>query len=159
MIDGGRDQLALDLLRDMDGQDVTLLRIDAHWKAKRYDRAGEMLEAFYAGQPAGTPLDQPVRMGLIKAAVGFALAGDTFGLSRLRSKFGDAMVVTPEWPIFDLVTGQVAITSLEFKAVASQVADVGGINAFLASYRDTYAGEGALAPLNAAAPGADLASL
>ena len=158
MIDGGRDQLALDLLRDMDGQDVTLLRIDAHWKAKRYDRAGEMLEAFYAGQPTGTPLDQPVRMGLIKAAVGFALAGDTFGLSRLRSKFGDAMVVTPEWPIFDLVTGQVAITSLEFKAVASQVADVGGIDAFLASYRDTYAGEGALAPLTAAEPDAGLAA-
>ena len=158
MIDGGRDQLALDLLRDMDGQDVTLLRIDAHWKAKRYDQASEMLEVFYAGEPAGTPLAQPVRMGLIKAAVGFALAGDTFGLSRLRSKFGDAMVVTPEWPIFDLVTGQVAVTSLEFKSVASQVADVGGINAFLASYRDTYAGEGALAPLNAAKPEVDLAA-
>jgi tetratricopeptide (TPR) repeat protein len=158
MIDGGRDQLALDLLRDMDGQDVTLLRIDAHWRAKRYDQASEMLEALYAGQPAGAPLDQPVRMGLIKAAVGFALAGDTFGLSRLRSKFGDAMVVTPEWPIFDLVTGQVAVTSLEFKAVASQVADVGGIDAFLASYRDTYAGEGALAPLTATEPGAGLAS-
>ncbi|MBE0578399.1 hypothetical protein [Devosia sp.] len=158
MIDGGRDQLALDLLRDMDGQDVTLLRIDAHWKAKRYDRAGEMLEAFYADQPAGAPLDRGVRMGLVKAAVGFALAGDSFGLSRLRSKFGDAMVVTPEWPIFDLVTGQVAVTSLEFKAVASQVADVGGINAFLASYRDTYAGEGALAPLSAAEPEAGLAA-
>lgn len=159
MIDGGRDQLALDLLRDMDGRDVTLLRIDAHWKAKRYDQAGEMLEAFYAEQPAGTPLSQPVRLGLIKAAVGFALSGDTFGLSRLRSKFGDAMVVTPEWPMFDLVTGQIAITSLEFKAVASQVADVGGINAFLASYRDTYAGEGSLAPLTAAEPSAGLASL
>lgn len=159
MIDGGRDQLALDLLRDVDGSDATLLRIDAHWKAKRYDQASEMLEAFYAGQPEGVPLSQPVRLGLIKAAVGFALSGDTFGLSRLRAKFGDAMVVTPEWPMFDLVTGQVAITSLEFKAVASQVADVGGINAFLASYRDTYAGEGALAPLNAAEPGADLASL
>ena len=159
MIDGGRDQLALDLLRDMDGQDVTLLRIDAHWKAKRYDRAGEMLEAFYADQPAGAPLDRGVRMGLVKAAVGFALAGDSFGLSRLRSKFGDAMVVTPEWPIFDLVTGQVAVTSLEFKAVASQVADVGGINAFLASYRDTYAGEGALAPLSAAEPEAGLAAV
>ena len=159
MIDGGRDQLALDLLRDVDGSDATLLRIDAHWKAKRYAQASEMLEAFYAGQPEGVPLSQPVRLGLIKAAVGFALSGDTFGLSRLRAKFGDAMVVTPEWPMFDLVTGQVAITSLEFKAVASQVADVGGINAFLASYRDTYAAEGALAPLNAAAPGADLASL
>ncbi|KRA45575.1 hypothetical protein [Devosia sp. Root635] len=159
MIDGGRDQLALDLLRDMDGRDATLLRIDAHWKAKRYDRAGEMLEALYAEQPAGVPLGQPVRLGLIKAAVGFALSGDAFGLSRLRAKFGDAMVVTPEWPMFDLVTGQVAVTSLEFKAVASQVADVGGINAFLASYRDTYAGEGALAPLNAAEPSAGLASL
>ena len=158
MIDGGRDQLALDLLRDMDGRDATLLRIDAHWKAKRYDQAGEMLEAFYADQPVGTPLTQPVRLGLIKAAVGFALSGDAFGLSRLRSKFGDAMVVTPEWPMFDLVTGQVAVTSLEFKAVASQVSDVGGINAFLASYRETYAGEGALAPLNAAEPSAGLAS-
>lgn len=158
MIDGGRDQLALDLLRDMDGPDVTLLRIDAHWKAKRYDQASEMLESLYAGQPAGVPMDQAVRMGLIKAAVGFALAGDTFGLSRLRAKFGDAMVVTPEWPIFDLVTSQVSVTSLEFKAVARQVADVGGINAFLASYRDTYAGEGALAPMTATAPGTSLAS-
>lgn len=158
MIDGGRDQLALDLLRDMDGRDANLLRIDAHWKAKRYDQASEMLEAFYADQPAGTPLGQNVRMGLIKAAVGFALSGDAFGLSRLRSKFGDAMVVTPEWPMFDLVTGQIAVTSLEFKAVASQVSDVGGINAFLASYRETYAGEGALSPLTAAEPSAGVAS-
>jgi hypothetical protein len=159
MIDGGRDQLALDLLRDMNGRDATLLRIDAHWRAKRYAQASEMLEAFYSDQPEGQPLAQPVRLGLIKAAVGFALSGDAFGLSRLRAKFGDAMVVTPEWPMFDLVTGQVAVTSLEFKAVASQVADVGGINAFLASYRDTYAGEGALAPLNAAEPSAKLASV
>jgi tetratricopeptide (TPR) repeat protein len=156
MIDGGRDQLALDLLRDMDGRDVNLLRIDAHWKAKRYEQAGEMLEKLYASQP--TPLGAGVRMGIIKAAVAFALSGDTFGLSRLRSKFGDAMVVTPEWPMFDLVTGQVAITSLEFKAVAAQVADVGGINAFLSSYRDTYAGEGALSPLAAAEQAGDLAS-
>lgn len=158
MIDGGRDQLALDLLRDMDGQDANLLRIDAHWKAKRYDQASEMLETLYANQPEGKPLTQPVRMGLIKAAVGFALADDAFGLSRLRAKFGDAMVVTPEWPMFDLVTGQVAITSLEFKAVANQVANVGGINAFLSSYRDTYAGEGALSPLTASEPSAGLAS-
>jgi hypothetical protein len=65
------------------------------------------------------------------------------------------MVTTPEWPMFDLVSGQVAITSLEFKAVASQVSDVGGINAFLAAYRDTY--KGALTPLNAAEPAARVA--
>ncbi|SEP98512.1 hypothetical protein SAMN05428969_1410 [Devosia sp. YR412] len=158
MIDGGRDQLALDLLRDMDGMDADLLRIDAHWKAKRYDQASELLEALYSDQASGGPLGPQVRLGLIKAGVGFALAGDQFGLSRLRSKYGDAMVTTPEWPMFDLVTGQTEITSIEFKTVASQVAGVDGINAFLASYRDTYAGEGALAPLAASQPIGNLAS-
>lgn len=158
MIDGGRDQLALDLLRDMDGMDAKLLRIDAHWKAKRYDQASELLEALYADQIDGGPLGQQVRLGLIKAGVGFALADDQFGLARLRSKYGDAMVTTPEWPMFDLVTGQTQITSVEFKVVANQVAGVDGINAFLASYRDTYASDGALAPLNASQPSAGVAS-
>lgn len=158
MIDGGRDQLALDLLRDMDGRDVTLLRIDAHWKAKRYDQAAEMLEALYATQPGASPLSREARMGLIKAAVGFALANDAFGLSRLRSKFGDAMVTSPEWPMFDLVTSRIEITSMEFKAVAAQVSGLDGINAFLSSYRETYSGEGALAPLTATEPSAGVAS-
>ncbi|HEY8575503.1 MAG TPA: hypothetical protein VIL88_04100 [Devosia sp.] len=158
MIDGGRDQLALDLLRDMDGQDVELLRIDAHWKAQRYSQASELLEGLFARAAGDTPLAPQVRMGLIKAGVGFALSGDAFGLSRLRSKYGEAMVTTPEWPMFDLVTGQTEITSAEFKTVASQVAGVDSINAFLASYRETYAGAGALAPTNATEPTGDVAS-
>ena len=156
MIDGGRHQLALDLLRDLDGSDAALLRIDAHWKAQRYVEAGELLEVLYSGQSA--PLGQQARMGLVKAGVGFALANDQFGLARLRSKYGEAMVTTPEWPMFDLVTARTEITSVEFKTVASQVAGVDGINAFLASYRDTYGGEGALAPLNASEPTAGVAS-
>jgi tetratricopeptide (TPR) repeat protein len=147
MIDGGRDQLGLDLVRDLDGRDVTLLRIDAHWKARRYSEASEMIEALYAGDDANADLTQPARMGVIRAAVGYVLANDGLGLSRLRSKFGDAMVTSPEWPMFDLVTGNIEVTSLEFKTVANQVSGVDGINSFLASYRDTYAADGALAPL------------
>ena len=159
MIDGGRDQLALDMLRDLDGRDATLLRIDAHWKARRYTEASEMIEALYANPAPGTALSQPARMSVIKAAVGFVLAGDTFGLSRLRSKFGDAMVTSPEWPMFDLVTGNIEVTSLAFKTVANQVAGTDGINAFLSSYRETYGGEGALAPTIASEPSGDVASV
>lgn len=155
MIDGGRDQLGLDLIRDMDGRDVDLMRIDANWKARRYGQASEMLEALYAGQAT---LSQPARMGVIKAAVGYALANDQIGLQRLRSKFGDSMVTSPEWAMFDLVTGRADITSLEFKKVASQVANVEGINAFLSSYRETYGPDGSLAPLSASEPSAGLAS-
>ena len=147
MIDGGRDQLGLDLIRDLDGLDVTLMRIDAHWKAKRYSQAAEMIEALYAGPTTDAALSQPARMGVIRAAVGYVLANDRMGLARLRSKFGEAMVTSPEWPMFDLVTGNVEVTSLEFKTVAAQVSGVEGINAFLASYRDTYGPDGALAPM------------
>jgi len=152
LIDSGRDQMAMDLLRDMSGRDVQLMQIDAHWKAKRYARAAEMLEAMFSDLQPGVPLSQTARMGLVKAAVGFAFANDTFGQSRLRAKFGDAMVTAPEWPMFDLVTGTMEITSLEFKAVAAQVSGLDGINAFLASYRETYGGRGALAPLEVSQP-------
>ncbi|MDB5472838.1 MAG: hypothetical protein JWP99_141 [Devosia sp.] len=158
MIDGGRDQLALDMLRDMDGIDVVQLRIEAQWKAKRYSEAGEMIEALHAVTPGGS-LSQPARMSLIKAAVGYVLANDRFALGRLRSKFGEAMVTSPEWPMFDLVTGDIAVTSIEFKAVASQVSGVQGINAFLSSYREVYGTSGALAPLAASESGAGLASV
>jgi hypothetical protein len=149
MLDGGRDQLALDLVRDLSGRDVDLLRIDANWRARRYSQAGEMIETLYAADAAAGPLNQAARMGVIRAAVGFALSGDTLGLARLRSKFGEVLVTSPEWPMFDLVTGPLDITSVEFKGVAAQVANVEGINAFLASYRETYGSGGALAPLTA----------
>ncbi|ODT68212.1 MAG: hypothetical protein ABS75_21355 [Pelagibacterium sp. SCN 63-23] len=159
MVDGGRDQLALDLVSRMDGKDVELLRIDAHWKARRYSQAGEMLEAIYGREPAGTPLTRTARMNLVKAAVGYVLASDEFGLSRLRAKFGEQMVTTPEWPMFDFVTGPIQATSLEFKTVAAEIAALDSLSAFLASYRETYAGEGALTPLSATQPSAGLASL
>ena len=159
MIDGGRDQLALDLISNMDGKDVELLRIDAHWKARRYSQAGEMIEAIYGSEPEGKPLSMVARMSLVKAAVGYVLAGDDFGLSRLRAKFGEQMVASPEWPMFDYVTGPIQTSSLEFKRVASEVAAVDSLGAFLASYRETYAGEGALTPLNASKVDSGLASL
>jgi len=159
MIDGGRDQLALDLISNMDGKDVELMRIDAHWKARRYSQAGEMIEVIYANEPSGKLLDRAARMSLIKAAVGYVLAGDNFGLSRLRAKFGEQMVASPQWPMFDFVTGPIQTSSLEFKKVAAEVAALDSLTAFLASYRETYSGEGALTPLNASRSSADLASL
>jgi hypothetical protein len=157
LIDGGRDELALDMMRGMSGRDVELMRVDAHWRAKRYVQASEMLEALYAPQ-GNASLNQPARMNVIRAAVGFVLGRDAFGLSRLRAKFSDLMVTSPEWPMFDLVTGTIEPTSLEFKAVAREVSDIDSINAFLASYRETYGGSGALSPDSASEGIAEVAS-
>jgi len=150
LIDAGRDELALDMLSKMQGRDVDLLRVDAHWKAKRYSAAGELLELLYAPPADGTPMPQPARMSIIKAAVGYVLAGDTLGLSRIRAKFGDQMARSPEWPMFDFVTGRMQPSDAgEFKRVAKQVAGIDSINAFLAAYQDFYGKDGALTPLTA----------
>lgn len=158
MIDGGRDQLGLDLISNMDGRDVTIMRIDANWQGKRYSEAGQMIEDLYAGEGTGPSLSQPARMMLIKAAVGYVLGGDAIGLARLRAKFGEQMVNSPEWPMFDYVTGPIEASSTQFRQVASQVAALDSLNAFLGSYRETYAGEGALTPLTASQPNAGVAA-
>jgi tetratricopeptide (TPR) repeat protein len=158
LIGGGRDQLALDMLNGMEGRDTDLLRIDAHWKARRYSNAGEMIEAMVATQNPDGALGQLSRMSVIKAAVGFVLSGDNFGLSRLRTKFSDRMVTSPEWPMFDFVTGAISTTSLEFKKVAREVAGLDSLNAFLDAYRQIYGGDGAVTPAFASKRDLGLAS-
>jgi len=159
MLDGGRDQLALDLLRDMGGQDVELMRIDAHWTAKRYAQAGQMIEALYGASQSGVPLSKPARMALLQAGVGYVLSNDTAGLTRLRSKYSDTMVASPEWPMFDYLTGPVEANSNEFRQVATQIAAVDGLETFLAAYRETYESQGALTPVSVDEEAGDVASL
>jgi hypothetical protein len=157
LIEVGRQELALDMLSDMNGRDVSLMRIDAHWKAGRYAMAGEMLEAMYSGmEPAA--FNQAARMNVVKAAVGFVLAGDRFGVSRLRDKFAERMSVTPEWAMFDYVTATLEPSSNEFRQVAREIAAIDSLNAFLASYRDAYGADGALTPLEASQTQATVAS-
>jgi len=140
LIDAGRQDLAIDLLSRVKGRDADLLRVDGFWKSKNYSQAAELLEVIYSPGDSGE-LDQIARMNVVKAAVGFVLANDTMGISRLRSKFGDAMAQSAEWAIFNYVTSDITPTSAEFKKVARQVADLDSLNAFLASYRQVYPGD------------------
>jgi hypothetical protein len=149
LIDAGREDLAIDLLSRVKGHDADLLRVDGFWKSKNYTQAAELIEVVYSPGEAANELDQVGRMNVIKAAVGFVLANDSLGVSRLRSKFGDAMGQSAEWSIFDFVTSDIAPTSAEFKKVARQVADLDSLNAFLTSYRQVYPGDEPMTPVEA----------
>ena len=151
LIDAGREGLALDLLRQLKGQDADLLRIEGYWKAKNYGLAGELIEVMYSPGMHPDPLLPDERMHVIRAAVGFALANDTLALSRLRSKFGDQMAKTPEWAMFDFVTRDISPTSVEFRKVAREVSGLDSLNAFLESYRQTYAHGDPMTPERASA--------
>lgn len=152
LIDAGRETLALDLLTRVTGRDADLLRIDGLWKSKAYGRAAEMIETVYAPGSGAPTLDRNARMQVIKAAVGFVLANDSMGISRLRAKFSDVLANSAEWPVFDFVTSDIAPTSDAFKKVAREVANLDSLNAFLASYRQLYSGSDAVAPDEATVP-------
>lgn len=158
LLDGGRDQLALDMIRELTGKDVDLMRIDAHWKAKRYGQAGSLIEGLYPATP-GIPLSKPARMAILQAAVGYVMANDQSGVARLRTKYSDAMVSSPEWPMFDYVTGPIEATSNQFRQVAAEIASVNGLETFLSAYREVYGSEGALTPESATQPDGAVATL
>jgi len=146
LIDAGRDELAVDILRGLEGRDASLLEVDAHWAGRRYREAGEMLERIYSdGLPEGS-LSTSVRNHMVKAAVAYTLAGDEIGLTRLRAKFSGRMSGTPEWPVFEFVTGKTAYGTLEFRKLARQIADVDSLNSFLNAYKTQYVDSGAIAP-------------
>ncbi|MCF4098808.1 tetratricopeptide repeat protein [Maritalea mediterranea] len=147
LIDAGRDELAVDILRNIEGFDARLLEVDAHWSGRRYREAGELIERIYADQyTGGESLPTSVRNDLVKAAVAYTLGNDEIGLTRLRAKFSNRMASTPEWPVFEFVTSKTAFGTKEFKALARQIADVDSLNSFLAAYRERYGTQGALSP-------------
>ncbi len=149
LIDVGREDLALDILSKIDGKDADLLKIDAHWKAKRYSKAGEIIENLYKWEVENNQLSKAARDNIVKAAVGYVLANDIIGLSRLELKYGAAMANTPEYPLFSFVSSEVNSSSVEFSKVVSEIADIDGLNAFLSAYKDNYGADGALTPKSA----------
>ncbi|HWJ88375.1 MAG TPA: hypothetical protein VNS12_09920, partial [Pelagibacterium sp.] len=159
LIHASRHDLALDLLSTLSGRDTELLRIDALWRAERYSQASERIEALYSPDVESGTLSPVARTNVVKAAVGYVLANDQIGLSRLRSRFSEVMVNAPEWPMFAFVTEDVDATGSSFRQIARQVADTGAINGFLNAYREIYAGQNAVTPLRAAPETGPVASL
>jgi hypothetical protein len=151
LIDADREDLALDLLARVEGRDADLLRVDGYWKIKNYTAASDLIETIYS-RDVMEELSSSARMNVIKAAVGLVLAGDTLGLSRLRSKFSERMAMSPEWALFDYITSPDADpVGVEFKAAAKMVASMDSITAFLGAYRDLYRADEGLLPVQVAA--------
>ena len=150
LLDAGREELAIDLLTLVEGRDADQLRVDGLWKLKRYREAAELLERMHAPDTGELLQSAQARMHIVKAAAGFVMANDRLGLSRLRSKFGDEMARSAEWAMFDFVTGDTTPTSVEFRKVAREVSGLDSLNAFLSSYRETYAADGTMTPDRAA---------
>ncbi len=139
MTESGRPDLALELVRNMRGADVDRLRADTFWKAQSWREAGEQLEAMYGSRWSDNiPLEQIERDDILKAAIGYSLAGDQLSLDRLRTKYAKKMADSPQSASFEVVTRPVAAQGVEFLDVVKGIAATDTLDTFLQEYRRQY---------------------
>ncbi len=137
--EGGRHDLALEMIENIKGHQATRLRADILWAAKRWRRAAEQIELLYGDRwREFTPLSEAERVDILRAAIGYALAEEPIGLARFREKYMAKMAGGPDAHAFQVVTAPIGTGGAEFKNVAQTVAGVDTLDAFLSEMRKHY---------------------
>ena len=135
----GRHALALEMIENIKGHQAMRLRADILWAAKRWRRAAEQIELLYGDRwREFTPLSEPERVDILRAAIGYALADEQIGLARFRDKYMAKMADSPDAHAFQVVTAPIGTGGAEFKDVAQTVAGVDTLDAFLKDMRKRY---------------------
>lgn len=137
--DTGRRGLALELIANIKSHEAQRLRSDILWAAQRWREAAEQIELLHGERwREFSPLSDVERVDVLRAAIGYQLAGESLGLSRLREKYAAKMVEGPDARAFDIVSVPVGVSGPEFKDVAKRVTSVDTLNSFLSDMRARY---------------------
>ena len=145
--DGGRRELALELIVNIKSREAQRLRSDILWAAQRWREAAEQIELLYGDRwREFTPLNDTERVDILRAAIGYQLAEETLSLSRLREKYAAKMVEGPDARAFDVVSTPVGTSGPEFQTVAKRVTNVDTLTGFLSDMRARYPEPAAIAP-------------
>ena len=138
----GRVDLAMERLKAMEGDDIERLRADVLWRGESWQEAADQIERMLADNWSGTsPLNETQRQDVMRAAIGFSLAGDNLGLERLRRKFTSKMSESQDASAFNAVTAPIAEKGVEFRQMVRRIADIDTLEAFIADHRQRYAQE------------------
>jgi hypothetical protein len=88
-----------------------------------------------------SPLTDKARGDVLRAAVGFALAGDQPAIDRLRTRYTTLMADTPEAVAFSVLTGRIEARSQEFRNVVRELAATDTLSRFIQEYRERFSPE------------------
>jgi hypothetical protein len=149
----GRNALALELIANMEGPQAMRLRADVLWSGKRWREAAEQIELLYGERwRQFTPLDETERSDILRAAIGYALSGESLSLGRLRDKYAAKMAEGPDARAFSVVSAPIGTGNADFQDVARRVAAIDTLRAFLKDIRTRYDDAAERAKLAASPP-------
>lgn len=145
--DVGRPDLALDIVSNVSGREVLRLRSDIFWAARRWRESAEQIELYYGDRFRDfKPLNAVEKSDIIRAAVGYALADDSIGLSRFREKYAPLMSESADRVAFDIASKPAASSSAEFAEIAKLAASVDTLDGFLREMKQRFPDATARAP-------------
>lgn len=145
--DLSRGDLALEVLAPESGPDVERLRADIHWRAKRWREASETYERGLGQRwQEAPPLTDGERADVLRAGIGYLLAGEKLGGDRLRTKFLPLMAESADAAAFKLVTLDHLSRPDAFRDLARRTVSAETIGSFLESYRKRYPDIGVAKP-------------
>lgn len=145
--DVGRHDLALDIVSNVFGREVLRLRSDIFWAARRWRESAEQIELYYGERFRDfKPLNAVEKSDIIRAAVGYALADDSIGLSRFREKYAPLMSESADRLAFDIASKPAAASSAEFAEIAKLAASVDTLDGFLREMKQRFPDATARAP-------------
>ncbi len=145
--DVGRHDLALDIVSNVTGREVLRLRSDIFWSARRWRESAEQIELYYGERFRDfKPLNAVEKSDIIRAAVGYALADDSIGLSRFREKYAPLMSESADRLAFDIASKPAAASSAEFAEIAKLAASVDTLDGFLREMKQRFPDATARAP-------------
>jgi len=137
--DVGRHDLALDIVSNVSGREVLRLRSDIFWAARRWRESAEQIELYYGERFRDfKPLNAVEKSDIIRAAVGYALADDSIGLSRFREKYAPLMSESADRLAFDIASKPAAASSAEFAEIAKLAASVDTLDGFLREMKQRF---------------------
>jgi hypothetical protein len=139
VMDLGRADDALALLKDDQSRDADRLRADIYWKGHDWKAAAATLTRLAGAPPADGKVDAETGRIVVSLAAALTLADDQAALGRLRAQYGDAMGSTSFAGAFHVLAGSGADANADPRTFASQVAQIGELQNFMASFKQKLA--------------------
>lgn len=140
LADLGRHEHAIELIAGESSREADILRARIAWDLRDWAGAGRRFEAVRADRwRTPEPLDSAEAQDILRAAIGYALAGDTGSVERLEARYARLMGDTPFASAFSLVTREVGSAGdARLVDLVSDLATMEDTDSFLAGFERRF---------------------
>ena len=132
----GRLDESLARLKGDTSAEAAPIRADIHWRRQDWTAAATAVDALLGERwKDESPLDEVERREVMRMTVALSLADNRAGVDSVCARYGAKMADSPPTDAFDIITTEFDRSSIPFREVATTVAQLGTLDAFMAPYR------------------------